>query len=264
MKEIITHSNESMSLVSVFDGSPDVKPQNIKRKIVSKKSVSVLPADELADVVTNLYELMKERRVLRKSSQSRADRLLQEYLAIKKILKNADNAPTPSEVFQVVMLYYRMQPTPTEFEIGGELDDLSWKGGFLDLPRQLFYNFDLIVIEIEKIKKAVKTTAKNTRVNKLLEDDGIKSFLETVLQTVLADSDIFYEERLRVVALSFSYYLDWANSPDYQKLPVAVQRHCDPEFMLREFYRTAKWNSKKPPIINSAWMNAVANRINGG
>ena len=31
---------------------------------------------------------------------------------------------------------------------------------------------------------------------------------------------------------------------------------------MREYYRTAKWNSKKPPIINSAWMNAVANRIN--
>ena len=253
-----------MGLVSVFSTSSD-SPQDIsKRKATKLKNVNVLPNDELAEVITNLHEMMKERRVLRKSSQSRNDRLMQEYSAVKKILKDADNPPTPAEVLRTVLAYYREQPTPTEFEMGGDSDELLGRAGLLDLPRQLFYNFDLIVIEIEKIKRAVKTTVKNVRVEKLLADASVKSFLETVLQTVILDADVSYEERLRTIALSFSYYLDWASSPDYQKLPVAVQRHCDPEFILREYYRTAKWNPKKPPIISVAWMNAVATRINGG
>jgi hypothetical protein len=233
---------------------------NVKKS--SKKQLIQLPDNELSTVVTTLYDMMKERRVLSKASQSRTDRLLQEYLKVEKILKNADSPPEPNHVLHAVVAYYQEQPSPTEFEIGNE-EKHGMTGGYLDSPSQAFVNYDLLLVKTNEIRKAVAESTKNKRIDELLADVSIKSFLERLLRALMVEWKIPEDEQLRMLTLSFASYMDWTKSVEFMNLPLLVKRHCDPEFMLREFYRTNKEPVKKPRIISKTWMNAVAKRING-
>jgi hypothetical protein len=245
----------------------DVTPsENVPNPRKKKEPLLTLPNDDIGKVVSVLYDMMKERRVLRKSSQSKTDSLLKEYNAVKRILKKADTPPNPHEVLQAAIMFYHEQPVPTALETGTEDDIKECKGGMLDSPSQMFYNFDVLVGETNKIRNAIKTTERSTRITNLLNDTNVKSFFEALLQSLGVSWEISYEEQLSLVALSFSRYLDWSDSLDYRKLPLTVQRHCDPEYMLREYYQSVKTKvtEKKQPIISKAWMNAVAKRLNGG